>query len=63
MIVQTLPLICVHVFGHSVLITRFLKGIFNTKPPLIGHVATWDVSVLLRHLMRMFPLHQQDLKD
>ncbi|KAJ8302327.1 hypothetical protein KUTeg_021314 [Tegillarca granosa] len=60
---QTLPLIGGHDFKHSVLLTRFLKSVYNIIPPLPRYVATWDVSVLLRYLLKMYPLHQLDLKD
>ena len=36
--------------GSQVLVKRFMKGIFNTKPSLPRYNSTWDVNTVLNHL-------------
>ena len=39
--------------GNNVLITRFMKGIFNKKPSLPRYGVTWNVSSVLQYLNNM----------
>jgi len=36
--------------GDHLFISRFMKGIFNLKPPLPRYTKTWDVNILLKYL-------------
>ena len=36
--------------GNHVLVTRFMKGIFNKKPSLPRYNVTWNVALVLKHL-------------
>ena len=62
MLLQTLPF-----FGNSwcsnpYLISKFMKGIFNLKPPTPRYCFTWDVSVVLKFLRTLYPLEKLSLK-
>lgn len=35
------------------LVSRFMKGVFNTKPPLPKYKTTWDVTIVLQYLENM----------
>ena len=43
--------------GNHPLVLRFMKGVFNLRPPLPRYAATWDVQPVLRQLQSMHPLH------
>ncbi|XP_045131683.1 uncharacterized protein LOC123516453 isoform X1 [Portunus trituberculatus] len=49
--------------GNHSLVIRFMKGVFNLRPPLPRYAATWDVQPVLRQLQSMHPLHTLSLKD
>lgn len=49
--------------GAHPLVVRFMKGVFNLRPPLPRYVATWDVQPVLKQLQSMHPLHVLSLKD
>lgn len=49
--------------GNHPLVIRFMKGVFNLRPPLPRYAATWDVQPVLRRLQSMHPLHTLSLKD
>ncbi len=36
--------------GHHPLITRLIKGVFNTRPPLPKYTSTWNVQTVLDHI-------------
>jgi hypothetical protein len=62
MLLQTLPF-----FGNSwcqncFLVKRYLKGCFHSKPPVPRYRFTWDVSVVLKYLMSLYPLNNLTLK-
>lgn len=42
-------------------IKRFLKGVFETRPPLPRYNATWDVNIVLCYLKNFFPLENVTL--
>ena len=37
----------------NLLLKRFMKGVYNLRPPVKKHMATWDVCILLNHLRNM----------
>ncbi|XP_066287689.1 uncharacterized protein [Branchiostoma lanceolatum] len=41
--------------GAHPLVTRFMKGIFELRPPVPKHTFIWDVSVVLKLLKRLSP--------
>ena len=48
----------IHLQGHKdlskhPLVKRFLKGVFNKRPPLMKPQFTWDPEVLLCHLIHL----------
>ena len=62
MLLQTLPF-----FGNTwckdcVLITRFMKSVFFSRPPRPKYLVTWDVSIVLRFLKSLMPLSSLSLK-
>lgn len=42
--------------GNDPLISRLMKGIFNSKPPKPRYMAIWDVSVVLKMLRQCVPV-------
>lgn len=49
--------------GAHPLVIRFMKGVFNLRPPAPRYTETWEVQPVLRELKSMFPLHTLTLKD
>ena len=49
--------------GSQPLISRFMKGVFRSRPPVPRYEATWDVQVVLSHLASFAPVNQLDLKS
>ena len=39
--------------GQHPLVTRFLKGVFNSRPPAPKYVATWDVDKVLLYIKNL----------
>ena len=44
------------------MLVRFMKGIFNLRPPLCRYTFTWDVGKVLRCLSTLYPLGTLSLK-
>ena len=44
------------------LVSRFVKGVFQTRPSLPRYSITWDVSVVLRYLKGLQPLEDMSFK-
>lgn len=44
-------------------VIRFLKGVYNLRPPMPRYVDTWDADALLRVLRRMTPVSKLSLMD
>lgn len=61
-ICQTLAILGNNTFMNCQLITRFMKGIFNLRPPLCRYIFTWDVGIVLKFLSNLFPLKKLTLK-
>ena len=49
--------------GNHPLVARFMKGVFNLRPPLPRYAAIWDVQPVLRQLQSMHPVQSLSLKD
>ena len=43
-------------------IPRFMKGLFNSIPPVPRYVWSWAVSYVVEYLKTLFPLESLDLK-
>ena len=41
--------------GSHSLVSRFLKGVFQSRPPCPRYLATWDISVVLCYLKILSP--------
>ena len=37
----------------QILLKRFMKGVYNLRPPKKRHMATWDITIVLNHLRNM----------
>ena len=49
--------------GEQPLISRFMKGVFQSKPPLPRYNQTWDVQRVLNVLRKLSPRHKLSLMD
>ena len=49
-------------FGTNPLVTRFMKGVFETRPSMPRYSDTWDVNVVLDYLSGLGQPDEQDLK-
>lgn len=47
--------------GTDPLISRFLKGVFELRPPTCRYTQIWDVSVVLQYLRKLIPLEKLSL--
>ena len=52
-----------HPFGSHPLVSRFLKGIYETRKPQAKYKTIWDVAIVLKHLKTLQPLDELSLKD
>lgn len=50
-------------FGTNLVVTRFMKGVFETRLPTPKYNSTWDVSTVLKHLTKYYPNGTLSLKD
>ncbi len=50
-------------FGSHPLVTRYLKGVFNTRPSFPRYKQVWDVTIVLKFLKSLDPLDSLSLKD
>ena len=48
--------------GNHPLVVRFMKGVFNIRPPQPRYTVTWDVAPVLEKLSSLHPLHTLSLK-
>ena len=51
-----------HPFGSHPLVSRFLKGIYETRKPQPKYKTIWDVAIVLKHLKTLEPLEELSLK-
>lgn len=49
-------------FGQDPLVCIYMKGVYNTKPPMPRYVSTWNPDVLLALLKTWVPARTLDLK-
>ena len=49
--------------GNHPLVVRFLKGVFNLRPPVPRYKGVWDVSNVLRFLKTLSPVSSLSLKN
>ena len=49
--------------GKHLLVSRFLKGVFNFRPPLLKYTFFWDVKTVLDHLSSWNSPKMLDLKQ
>ena len=49
--------------GQHPLVSRVLKGVFNSRPPLPRYVGTWDVQVVLTFIEGLGPSRDLSLRD
>ena len=49
--------------GSHPLVSRFMKGVFQSRPLCPRYLATWDVSVVLSHLRSLSPKEDLSFKD
>ena len=49
--------------GENATIIRFLKGVYNIRPPKPNYVKTWDVSKVLLFLQKLSPAKFISLKE
>ena len=49
--------------GNHPLVVRFLKGVFNLRPPVPRNKEVWDVSTVLRFLKTLSPVSSLSLKN
>ena len=49
--------------GEKATIIRFLKGVYNIRPPKPNYVKTWDVSKVLLFLQKLSPAKCISLKE
>ena len=50
-------------FGGNHIVTRFVKGVFESRRPKPKYDKIWDVSVVLKHLSSLYPNEKLSLKD
>lgn len=50
-------------FGCQIVVIRFMKGVFNLRPPVSRYCATWDVDIVLRFLRTLSPVKELSFKD
>ena len=50
-------------FGSNHIVTRFMKGVFESRRPKPKYDKIWDVSVVLKHLSSLYPNEKLSLKD
>lgn len=60
---SAISLISKNKIGEDRLVTRFLKGVFRLKPAQPRYTFTWDVSIVLRYLEKLYPLENLSFKD
>ena len=44
-------------------ISRFMKGVFNLRPPRSRYTETWDAGKVLNHLRKRYPANKLSLKE
>ena len=52
-----------HTAGTHPIVVRFMKGVFNSRPPQPAYSCTWDVDKVLMFLRKLSPVKHLTLKD
>lgn len=53
----------IHTVGNHPIITRFMKGVFQLRPPRPRYSDIWDVNIVFQHLRKLSPAKSLSLKD
>ena len=40
-------------FGTHPLVIRFMKGVYNARPPVSRYIDTWDVNIVIKFLLKL----------
>lgn len=62
MLIQTLKLLNNSWCENPIYLARFMKGLFNKNPPVPKYKFTWDVSVVINFLRKLYPLKDLTIK-
>jgi len=57
------PVSAYSTFGEHPDVKRFMKGIFQSRPPLLRYCKTWDVNLVLQYIGSMGNSQELSLKD
>ena len=49
--------------GNHPLVTRFMKGVFQSRPTFPKYTEIWDVNIVLSYLKTLSPIAKLSLKD
>lgn len=49
--------------GDHLLVSRFMKAIYKTKPSRPRYDSTWDISLVLRYIEKMRPAFELSLRE
>ena len=52
-----------HLIGAHPDVVRFMKGVYNRRPPIPRYTHTWDLNVVLNFLRKLSPVKFLTLKD
>lgn len=52
-----------HTIGAHPLVTRLIKGVYQTRPPNVRYSEIWDVKVVLDYVKTLTPVKKLSLKD
>ena len=52
-----------HTVGSHPMIARFMKGVFQLRPPRPRYSDIWDVNIVFKHLRKLSPANTLHLKD
>ncbi|CAB4031951.1 Transposon Ty3-G Gag-Pol poly [Paramuricea clavata] len=50
-------------FGNHPLVTRFVKGVFVSRPALPRYTELWDISLMFNYLRTLHPVEELNLKE
>ena len=50
-------------FGNHPLATRFVKGVFVSRPALSHYTEIWDIPLVFKYLLTLHPVEELNLKE
>ncbi len=50
-------------FGENIYVKKFMKGVFNLRPPVPRYLETWDIDVVVKYLQTLGPAQRLSLLD